>query len=84
MSGAGAAAKHQADCPMHRAQAVRLACSGAGYAGQWLGEGSPRTFTNGAAEAADPDEQKRRVAEAGDVAEAAPVDAVNPPRERSA
>src|SRR4051794_21922233 len=50
MAGAGVAAESQADCPMHRAQAVRLACPRAGYAGQCLGEGSPRTFTNGAAE----------------------------------
>ena len=65
---------------MHRAQAIRLACPRAGNAGQSLGEDSPWTFENGAAEATDPDEQKYRAAEAGDVAEAAPVKAVNLPR----
>ena len=84
VAGAGVAAQRQADCPMHRAQTVRLACPWAGNAGQGLGEGSPWTFGNGAAEATDPDEQKYRAAKAGDVAEAAPVEAVNPSRGRSA
>src|SRR4051812_40273277 len=42
-------------------------------------EGPARTCRHRAPEPTNPDEQKRRGAEAGDVAEAAPVGAVDPP-----
>lgn len=78
VAGAGVAAERQADGPVHRAQAVRLARPRARDAGQRFGEGAPGARGHGTAEAADPDEQNGRLAKAGDVPEAAPVEAVNP------
>ena len=76
---AGIAAQRQADGPVHRAQPVSLAGPGLGDAGQRFGEGPARTCRHRAPEPTNPDEQKRRAAETGDVAEAAPVGAVDPP-----
>jgi hypothetical protein len=76
---AGIAAQGQAEAPVHRAQPVGLARPGLGDARQRFGEGPARAGGCGAPESTNPDEQKRRAAEAGDVAEAAPVGAVDPP-----
>jgi len=58
---------------------IGLARPGLGDAGQRFGKGPARTCGHRAPEPTNPDEQKRRMAEAGDVAEAAPVGAVDPP-----
>ena len=84
MARAGIAAQRQADGPVHRAQPVGLARPGLGDAGQRFGEGPARARGCGAPEPTNPDEQKRRAAETGDVAEAAPVGAVDPPGRGSA
>jgi hypothetical protein len=76
---AGIAAQRQADGPVHRAQPVGLARPGLGDAGQRFGEGPAQARRSGAPEPTNPDEQKRRAAETGDVAEAAPVGAMDPP-----
>ena len=76
---AGIAAQRQADGPVHRAQPVGLTRPGLGDAGQRFGEGPARACGHRAPEPPNPDEQKRRSAEAGHVAEAAPVGAVDPP-----
>ena len=81
---AGIAAQRQADGPVHRAQPIGLARPGLGDAGQRFGEGPARARGRGAPEPTNPDEQKRRAAETGDVAEAAPVGAVDPPGRGSA
>src|SRR3954471_13488764 len=67
------AAQGQADGPVHRAQPVGLTRPGLGDAGQRFSKGPAWTCGHRAPEPTNPDEQKRRVAEAGDVAEAAPL-----------
>lgn len=82
MTGAGVAAQRQADGPVHRAQPVGLPASPLRDARQRLGKGPPGTGRCRATETADPDQQDGGAAETREVAEAAPVGTVNPPRWR--
>lgn len=84
MAGAGIATECQADGAMDRTQPVGLARPRAGDPRQRFGKGSSRARGHGAAEAAHPDEQDGRAAETRDIAEAAPVDPVNPPGRHAA